>query len=322
MSEPQNENTGAQPRRVPMPKVGPRQPVTQQGRGPQIPVSPRPPQPSSTPVSPKPATPSRGPVGPSNSQAGLASHRGGGVPMPKSVPSPGQKGSPFNPVVKERRRELPVDGPDMIRSVPGAGAQMAQEAQAQGEQENESVASAAVQGFGSGFTGAMRTGGDPALDRLGRQQEILSMMREDVELSKQAGEQLPEHERGAWSNIVQRDEMAANRMELDTNDFERDLVVQGKLEAREGLSTRAYDLERLGLQGAMPAGGVAGPGLPGQMVESQAGLSSIGAAGKSAATAKAEKADQVTKDRMNKFPELRNLHDQRDSGQNDGPQMG
>lgn len=243
-----------------------------------------------------------------NSQAGLASHRGGGVPMPSRVPAAGQPGSPFNPVVRERKRDLPVAGSDVIRGMPEHLRPSSSTAQPQEQQEEQSVAGAAVEGFGSGFIGGMQAGvGDPAVDRLGRQQQILSMMRADVELSREAGQTLPEAERESWQNMLQRDEFAADRMELTTNDYERDLVVQGKVPAREGLPTREHDLSRFGSEqmvASMPVPGAQSPWAPpAKGVARSAPGAEVG-------------------ERMRRFPELRNSGAGQAPPHNDGPQMG
>ena len=256
-----------------------------------------------------------------NSQAGLASYRGRGVPMPIVSPSPGEPGSPYNPVVRERKRDLPVAGPDTIRAMPahlrpqpGMGSLQPQE---QEQQEEQSVAGAAVKGFGSGFVGGMQAGvGDPMIDRLGRQQQILSMMREDVALTREASEAVPEADRGSWQSMLQRDERAADRMELATNDYERDLVVQGKVPAREGLPTREHDLSRFG-----PEQMVAPASTPAAQLSSPApGVQSPWAPPVQDAARPAPGAE--VGERMRRFPELRNPGAGQLPPQNDGPQMG
>lgn len=109
--------------------------------------------------------PTAGLVARANSQAGLSAHSGGQAKSYPSVPSPGQPGSRFNPVVRERK-QLPIDkdaGEGLITSqdVPGlgtgagagdgpAGARSAE------IDEQDTVASASTKGFTQGFGGAMQ----------------------------------------------------------------------------------------------------------------------------------------------------------------------
>lgn len=109
-----------------------------------------------------------------NSQAGLAAHRGAAriLSVPSS-PAPGEPGSRFNPIVRER--EQPEREPvDQSNTVPSFDEWRAAREGAQHEASQDSVAKAATSGFVDGFSGGVIHGKSDSrsADRFDRYPEL------------------------------------------------------------------------------------------------------------------------------------------------------
>lgn len=92
-----------------------------------------------------------------SSQAGLASYAGGVARSLPSVPAPGEPGSRFNPVVREREAqpERPLDEANRVQSFEEWQASQAAVSEASKSHEGEGVATAATNGFVNGAMGGV-----------------------------------------------------------------------------------------------------------------------------------------------------------------------
>lgn len=91
-------------------------------------------------------------------QAGLAAYSGGAARSLPSVPAPGEPGSRFNPVVRERpaQPERPLDEANRVQSFEEWQASQAAVSEASKSHEGEGVVVAAANGFVNGAVGAGR----------------------------------------------------------------------------------------------------------------------------------------------------------------------
>lgn len=142
-----------------------------------------------------------------SSQAGLASYAGGAARSLSSVPAPGEPGSRFNPVVRERpaQPERPLDEANRVQSFEEWQASQAAASEASKDHEGESVASAAANGLVNGAVAGTRAAHadkskldqrfaqHPELRDMGTggpvEQRHPELFQEDAEQSPQAGDE-------------------------------------------------------------------------------------------------------------------------------------